>query len=458
MNMSDRRKVREARFSRRTLLKGAGVAMALPWLESIPSFGADIATGEAAGTAAAAAAGLPPKRLAVVFMANGVNPNHWSAKGAGAAMELGKSLAPMEKYKTKMNYIAGLFNKAATGVGIHPGQTGNLLSGVSLTKGAEVFNATTFDQVLANHFAEQTVQPSMVLGCEQPITGYHETNFSMAYSSHISWQNRTSPVPLESYPSKAFDALFENKGSRRNKSILDRVRDQATALSTRVSADDKRKVDEYLDSVRSVEKRIETTRALQEKSQARADDRGVPMEMMKRPENGLPEDIREHMKLMMDIVAMGFQTDKTRIATVMLCRDISGMCYPFLNVADSHHPASHRDASDEYERIVSYYVSQYAYLVGKLDAMKEGNGTVLDNSCIIWMSNMWSGSQHDSTRVPMLTAGGLGGTLETGRVLEYPKSVGDQNRKLCSLYLSLMDRMGVKLDKFGDATTRLQGL
>jgi hypothetical protein len=455
-DMSDRRKIREARFSRRTLLKGAGVAMALPWLESIPSFGADIAAGEAAGTAGAAAA-IPPKRLAVIFMANGINPQQWIAKGAGADMEISPLMAPMEKYKTKMNVISGLFNKAATGVGIHPGQTGNLLSGVSLTKGAEVHNATTFDQVLANHYAEQTVAPSMVLGCEQPITGYHETNFSMAYSSHISWQNSTSPVPLESYPSKAFDALFENKGSKRNKSILDRVRDQTTALSTRVSADDKRKVDEYLDSVRSVEKRIETTRALQEKSQARASDRGLPMEMMKRPDNGLPEDIREHMKLMMDIVAMGFQTDKTRIATVMLCRDISGMCYPFLNVAESHHPASHRDTSEEYSRIVHYYVSQYAYLVGKLDAMKEGERSVLDNSCIIWMSNMWSGSQHDSGKVPMLTAGGLGGTLETGRVLEY-RSAGDPNRKLCSLYLSLMDRMGVKLDKFGDATTRLQNL
>ncbi|HEY4328743.1 MAG TPA: DUF1552 domain-containing protein [Phycisphaerae bacterium] len=462
--MSDKQKTREVRFSRRTLLRGAGVAMALPWLESVPVWGADTAAGaaaagtEAAGGAAAAGAALFPKRLGIVFMANGVNSDFWTASGKGADMVLGKTLAPMESLKTKMNYISGLFNKAATGVGIHPGQTGNLLSGAQLTKGAEVHNAISVDQVLANHMADQTVQPSMVLGCEQPVTGYHETNFSMAYSSHISWQSATTPVPLEEYPAKAFDSLFENKGNQRMKSILDRVNEQAASLSNRVSSSDKQKLDEYLTSVRSVEKRIETTRELQQKAAANAQNKGQPLVMMKRPDNGLPEDIREHMKLMCDIVAMGFQTDKTRVATLLLCRDISGMCYPFLpGVTDSHHPMSHKDLSDGYERIVNYYVSQFAYLAGKLDAMQEGDGTVLDHSCLVFMSNMWSGSKHDSTRVPMLTAGSLGGTLETGRVLDYYKA-GDQKRKLCSLYLSLMDRMGVKLDRFGDADARLDGI
>src|SRR3954447_9018892 len=167
-------------------------------------------------------------------MACGVNPEQWWAKGAGADMELSKTLAPLAPLKKKLNVVSGLFNKNATGVGIHPGMTGNMLSGASLQKGAELKGGVSMDQVLARHIGQESVQPSMVLGCEQPITGYHETNFSMAYSSHISWQSATSPVPMEVSPSLAFDRLFENRGSRRNQSILDRVRDEAAGLSRRV--------------------------------------------------------------------------------------------------------------------------------------------------------------------------------------------------------------------------------
>jgi Protein of unknown function (DUF1552) len=454
--MNDRNAARRERISRRTILRGAGVAMALPWLESISVWGAESTGAAIARDGATAAAGSMPKRFGLLFMADGINANHWTAKGSGTGMELGKSLQPMEKLKTKMNFVTGLFNKASTGVGIHPGQTGNLLSGVRLQKGAELHGGVSMDQVLAAHLEDQTVQPSLVLGCEQPTTGYHETNFSMAYSSYISWQSATSPVPLEEYPALAFDSLFDNHGQQRNKSILDRVREQAAGLSRQVSASDKGKLDEYLSSVREVEKRVASARDTQQTAQENARDRGRRLTAMQRPDNGLPEDIREHMRLMCDIVALGFQTDKTRVATLLLCRDISGLCYPFLDVRASHHPASHNDLSDDYERICRYYCSQFAYLAGKLDAMREGEGTVLDNSCIVFMSNMWSGTHHDSTKVPLLTAGGLGGTIETGRVLDYLDK-GDENRKLCSLYLSLMDRMGVRLDRFGDADTRLAG-
>jgi hypothetical protein len=420
--------------------------MALPWLESIPVWGA-----------APAKDGTPgpfPKRFAALFMGNGINSQHWWAKGSGAEMELGKSLEPMRALKTKMNFVTGLFNKHATGVGIHPGQTGNILSGASLQRGAVLKGDISMDQVLANHLGEETVQPSMVLGCEQPITGYHETNFSMAYSSHISWQNATSPVPMEVYPSLAFDSLFDNRDSRRTQSILDRVKDEATRLSRRVSSGDKAKLEEYLTSVREVETRVERIRAAKDRAEEHARDRGRPVIAMKRPDNGLPEDIREHMRLMCDIIALGFQTDKTRVATLLLCRDLSGLFYPFLDVRTAHHPSSHDDQSDAYERISRYYCSQFAYLAGRLDAMPEGEGTVLDNSCLLFVNSMWSGSKHDSTKVPVLLAGSLGGTLETGRVLDYTDK-GDDNRKLCSLYLSLMDRMGVKLDRFGDAESRL---
>ena len=423
--------------------------MALPWLESIPVWGAEPAKDGSPGPF--------PKRFAALFMGNGINSKHWWAKGSGAEMELGQSLQPMAPLKAKMNFITGLFNKHATGVGIHPGQTGNILSGASLQRGAVLKGDISMDQALANHLGQETVQPSMVLGCEQPITGYHETNFSMAYSSHISWQSATSPVPMEVYPSLAFDSLFDNRGSRRTQSILDRVQEEAARLNRRVSSSDKAKLDEYLTSVREVETRIERMRGTKAGADEKVRERGPAVLTMKRPDNGLPEDIREHMRLMCDIIALGFQTDKTRVATLLLCRDLSGLFYPFLDVRTAHHPASHDDQSDAYERVSRYYCSQLAYLATRLDAMPEGEGTVLDNSCLMFISNMWSGSKHDSTKVPVLLAGGLGGALQTGRVLDYADK-GDDHRKLCSLYLSIMERMGAKLDHFGDAETRLAGL
>src|SRR3954468_12264951 len=243
---------------RRTFLRGLGVSVALPWLESLPVWGVT------------PSAPLP-KRFGALFMACGVNFPNWWAKGEGAAMTLGPCLAPMAPYKTRMNVIQGLFNRAAVGVGIHPGQTGNLLSGALLQKGAELRGGISMDQVLANAIGQETVQPSLVLGCEQPTTGYHETNFSMAYSSHISWRSATSPVPMEVYPSLAFDSLFDNRGARRDQSILDRVKDDAAGLNRQVSAADKAKLDEYLTSVRDVEKRAAQMRAAKDAAEKRAD-------------------------------------------------------------------------------------------------------------------------------------------------------------------------------------------
>lgn len=449
MNARKKRNIRENAFSRRRFLRGTGVVMALPWLESVSVWG-----NEPGSTSKVQPY---PKRFAALFMANGVNKHHFWAKQDEQGLTLGKSLEPLVPFKKKLNYISGLFNKNATGVGIHPGQTGNLLSGAALKKGSELRGDISMDQVLANHIGLQTVQPSMVLGCEQPVTGYHETNFSMAYGSHISWQNESSPVPMEVYPSLAFDSLYENKGNMRNLSILDRVMEQAGDLSRQVSSADKAKLDEYLTSVREVEKRIESLRQLKDKADDVVLDKPAKLFTMERPENGLPEDIREHMRLMCDIIALAFQTDKTRVATLLLCRDISGLFYPFLDARNAHHSASHHDESDEFERITRYYVSQMAHLARRLDAMPEGEGTVLDHSCLIWISNMWSGSKHDSTKVPLLTLGGLDGTLETGRVLNYLDK-SDEDRKLCSFYLSIMDRMDVKLEHFGDSDTRLAGI
>jgi hypothetical protein len=453
---ADSSAARRRQLSRRTFLHGVGVTMALPWLESVRVWGGETAGALAAGSTVAGPGGPFPKRFCVMFMGNGINGNHWWAKGQGAEMKLGKTLQPLEPLKHKINVINGLFNPLAVGKGIHPVQTGNLLSGVPIQKGATVRGGISMDQVIANHVGQDTLQPSIVLACEQPMTGYHETNFSNAYSSHISWSSPESPVPNEVYPSLAFDALFENRGSLRNQSVLDRVKERAEALARRVSASDRGKLDEYLTSVREVEKGIERMRQDKNKAEERAKRNGKPLFTMERPANGLPEDLRDHTRLMCDIIALAFQTDKTRVASLLLARDLSSLYYPFLDVREGHHGASHNDLSDGYERISRFHLSQLAYLATKLDAMPEGEGTVLDNSCLLWLSNMWAGWKHDNMKVPVVTVGGLGGTLETGRSLDYLYA-GDENRKLCCLYLGIMDRMGVQLDHFGDADRRLAG-
>ena len=433
------------RISRRAVLRGAGVAVALPWLESLPAFGDPTAPI------------VFPKRFGVMFMGNGINENNWSAEGSGADLKLSKTLSPLEPLKHKINVIDGLYNHAATGHGIHPAQTGSLLSGAEIQKGAVIRSGISVDQMIANAVGQDTPQSSIVLACEQPMSGYHETNYSMAYSSHISWQTPDSPVPVEVYPSLAWDNLFENRGSQINVSILDRVKDRAETLSRKVSSNDKAKLDEYLTSVREVEKRVESTRKVKDQSDELAKQKNRPAFTMNRPQNGLPEDLRDHAKLMCDIIAIAFQTDRTRVASLIISRDLSAMYYPFLEVAEGHHAASHNNLSDGYERISRFHVSQLAYLASKLDSMPEGDGTVLDNSCLMFLSELWIGRLHDNSRLPLVLAGGLGGTLETGRALNYLKD-GDDNRKMCSLYLSIMDRMGIKLDRFGDATTRLEHL
>ena len=208
-------------------------------------------------------------------------------------------------------------------------------------------------------------------------------------------------------------------------------------------------------SVREIERRVEVMRKGADNAAENASLKNVPLAKMDRPVNGLPEDLREHSKLMCDIIAIAFQTNKSRVASLLISRDLSAMYYPFINVKEGHHSASHYNNNDEYERITNFHVSQYAYLISKLDSMKEGGGTVLDNSCIMFLSNMWVGRTHDNSRLPLVLAGGLGGTLKTGRTLNYLKETEDK-RKMCSLYLSLMDRFGIKQDSFGDSTTRLE--
>lgn len=422
-------------LSRRLFLKGLGVSVALPWLESMPVWGAE-----------SVAKVKAPQRFACMFIGDGISPPHWWAKGNGAEMELGPSLQGLAPYRDKINIIEGLFNKE--GDGGHARCTGNILSGANLTRGRTIRGGVSMDQRLAQHFEETTPMPSLVLGCEQPVSGFHESQYSMVYASHISWRNPDSPVPIELHPSLAFDSLFGNKAGKLQESILDEVLDQAKELNGKVSSSDKTKLDEYYSSVRETEQRVRRLNRRQK-------DGGPVVAPSQRPPAGQPKDFRDYARLMSDIIALAFQTDQTRVATLLLSRDLSGQVYPFLGIRDDHHSYSHANTGPEYQSIVKCHIEQYAYLLGKLANMREGERSVLDNSCIMFVSEHWNA--HNGTRVPLVLAGGLGGTLQTGRTLDY-LNAGNNKRKLCSLYLSILDRMGLELKEFGDAKERLTGI
>ena len=428
------------RFSRRTMLRGLGVTMALPWLESINVWG-DEPTGREPSSEA-------PLRLAVLFAGNGFHAREWWAKGEGASMELGKVLAPLSDYRERLLFIQGLYNAEALKGNIHSSQTGNLLSGAPLASGGEIQSGTSIDQFLAERYGRSTKVPSLVLGCEKSNPSVHK-NYSMLYSSHISWSSPTTPTPLELYPSLAFDRLFKDEVSRGDRSVLDAVMADAEDLRRGISGADQRKLDEYLDSVRDVEKRIERAGQQGELQGWRPtlDKPNVP-----RPPDGIPQNIADHMRLMIDVLVLGFQTDTTRISTLKLNNDHSSLRFPNLGIDYMiHHLLSHSDTAD-WLKVNQFFVEQVAYLARKLDAIQEGPRTALDNSMLLFCSSMMSGS-HDATQLPVIMVGGAGGKLQGGRVLDYREQ---PERQMCRLYLSIMNKMGVELDQFGDATRPLE--
>jgi hypothetical protein len=419
------------------MLRGLGVTLALPWLESLPVWGDEPSSRSSE----------PPVRLAVLFAGNGFHSKEWWARGSGQKMELGKVLQPLHDFRDKLLFIRGLYNEEALKGNIHSSQTGNLLSGAPLASGGTIRSGTSVDQFLAQRLGRQTKVPSLVLGCEKSIASVHK-NYSMLYSSHISWTSPTTPTPLEIYPALAFDRLFKDDVSRADKSVLDAVLAEARDLRGKISHADRRKLDEYLDSVREVEQRIEQAGKAQ-RFQGWRPTRTEPN--LPRPADGLPQDIDQHMRLMCDILVLAFQTDTTRIGTLKLNNDHSSLRFPHLGVDYMiHHLLSHTDSAD-WLKVNQFFVEQLAYIARKLDAIQEGERTALDNSLILLCSSMLTG-HHDATQLPVVVAGRGGGKLQTGRVLDY---LGKPNRKMCSLYLSLMDRMNVHLDRFGDSNERL---
>lgn len=432
-------------YSRRTILRGLGVSMALPWLESLPSWGRETSPiGE----------GKAPIRFACLFAGNGFHNQQWWAKGEGSSMELGQVLEPLRPHREKMNFIRGLYNPEALIGGIHSCQTGNLLSGAHLAPGGEIRSGISCDQVIAQKNRGQTKIPSLVLGCEPSIAAIHK-NYSMVYSSHISWSSPTTPTPLEVFPALAFDRLFREDVGRADQSVLDAVLEDARGLRNRVSTNDQRRLDEYLSSVREVETQI------QQAGKARKLQGWRPTldkPNMPRPVDGMPQDIDQHMRLMCDILVLAFQTDTTRVCTLKLNNDHSSLRFPNLKASSGkggidymiHHLLSHNNNAD-WLKVNQFFTEQLAYIASRMDRIQEGDRTLLDNSMILFCSSMMTGS-HDNNQLPVVMVGKGGGQIRTGRVLDYLKN---PNRKMCSLYLSLMEKAGVQLNTFGDSKEKL---
>ncbi len=427
-------------FSRRTFLRGVGVTMALPWMESLSVWG-----DEAANTLEPAS--QAPVRLAVLFSGNGFHSKEWWAKGEGAGMELGQVLAPLNDFRRKLLFIRGLYNEEALKGNIHSSQTGNLLSGAPLSAGGEIKSGTSIDQLVAQRHGHSTKVPSLVLACEKSNPSVHK-NYSMLYSSHISWSSPTTPTPLELYPALAFDRLFKDEVRRGDKSVLDAVLEDATSFRRTISSSDQHKLDEYLDSVREIEERIAQAGKKNELQGWRptADKPNAA-----RPADGIPQNVADHMRLMCDILVLGFQTDATRVCTLKLNNDHSAMRFPHLGVDYMiHHLLSHSDTAD-WLKVNQFFLEQLAYIARKLDAIQEGEHTALDNSMILYCSSMLTGS-HDATKLPVVLLGGAGGQIQGGRVLDY---LDKPNRKMCSLYLAMLDKCGIRLNEFGDSKERL---
>src|SRR5213592_4050277 len=294
-------------FSRRTFLRGVGVTMALPWMESLPVWGDSAPAGIKPASEA-------PVRLAVLFSGNGFHSKEWWARGEGTQMEFGQVLAPLAAHRRKMLFIRGLYNEEALKGNIHSSQTGNLLSGAPLASGGEIRSGTSIDQLLAQRYGHSTKVSSLVLGCEKSNPAVHK-NYSMLYSSHISWSSPTTPTPLEIYPALAFDRLFKDNVQRGDKSVLDAVLADATDLRRQISSNDQRKLDEYLDSVRDVEQRIEDAG---KKGELQGWRPTLTKPNIPRPPDGIPQNVEDHMRLMCDILVLGFQTDTTRVSTLKL--------------------------------------------------------------------------------------------------------------------------------------------
>lgn len=455
---------------RRTMLKGIGATMALPFLEAM------------APLCAAGRDGATPVRMACLFMPNGVRPDKWTPTGSSNNPQLSPILSPLESLKEDILVLSGLSNKASfTGDG-HYVKTAGWLTGTTITKtnGSDInANGVSIDQIAARAIGQDTKLPSLELGCERTANGVDtNVNYTRLYASHIAWKTPVAPLPCEINPRVAFDRLFRSRSSQGKprssdeQSVLDLVHDDAKRLQKQLGQHDQQKIEEYLQSVREVERRIE-----HEANELRAGN-NLPKDVLKRMEeidrhisktmgkatreeelHSMPRfNHTDHVRLMMDIMVLAFWADATRVSTFMFGNAVSGRNFSFLDgVSGGHHQLSHHKKNpkqlDQYQRINTWHVEQYGYMLEQMKKIKEGNGNLLDNSMVMFGSGIRDGNAHSPHNIPTVVAGKAGGTLKTGRHLEY-----DKGTPLCGLYHGMLKRVGAPVKRIGDATRELPKL
>jgi hypothetical protein len=439
------------RLPRRTFLKGVGTAIALPMLDAmVPAL-----------TTTSVAA---PVRFSLVYVPNGIVMKDWTPKTAGSDFEFTRILKPLEAFREDIFVLSGLDDRNGNALGDGPGDHARagaaILTGVHCKKtaGADIQNGVSADQVAAKAIGSKTKFASIELGCEDSRTvGNCDSGYSCAYTNSISWRTATTPMPPEVNPRMAFERLFgtndyslnaETRARRAayRKSILDMVREDTQQLSKSLGQADRRKMDEYLYAVREIEKRIES---------AEKDDHEVKPAIEKPA--GIPFTFPEYAKLMFDLQVVAFQADLTRVTTLMLGREGSMRVYPEINIPDPHHPLTHHRNNAEWiekvARINCLHAETFAYFLEKLKSTKEGDGTLLDHSMIVYVSGLSDGNRHSHEDLPVLVAGRGDGSLKPGRHILYKKGT-----PMTNLYVTLLDRMGVQPEKIGDSTGRLEHL
>ena len=470
------------------MLRGAaGAVMGLPLLDAMGGVGARAT----AAAAAAPAAKKLPVRMAVLYMANGVNVGAWTPRGVGECFELSPTLSPLAPLKNDLLVFSELMNASATGGDGHYVKTGGFLTGTTITKttGKDIRSgAVSMDQLAAQRIGKLTPLPSLELGIDPVINGI-DTNvgYTRLYGSHISWATPTTPAGKEINPQLAFDRLFRSnpRAEGDNRSVLDLVMEDASGLRSKVAGADQAKLDEYLESVRAVEKRIAFNSRQRAEENKLSPGQLLAIEGMERrigefmadPDrqkmfaageggrrrgrggaNGAGATFADHVRIMLDLMVLAFWSDSTRVATFMFGNAVSPRNFSFVDgVRGGHHEISHHKNEkanlEQYQRINQWHVEQYAYMLTKMKQIKEGDGTLLDNSMVLFGSGMSDGNSHSPRNLPLVLAGGGGGAFATGRHLAYEKKT-----PLCNLYTSMLDRVGAPVDRFGDSTGKLKGL
>lgn len=460
--------------SRRTFLRGAGALMALPFLESLPG-GRALAESASGGAAPAS-----PVRLAVLYMPNGVNADAWAPKGTGRGFDLSPTLAPLADFKNDLLVLSELWNAGSIGGDGHYVKTAGFLTGTTITKttGKDLRSGgVSMDQVAAQRVGRDTLLLSLELGIE-PVTTGIDTNvgYTRLYGSHISWSTPTTPVAKEINPRLAFDRLFRpakaGDAPGDDRSVLDLVADDAKALRSKVGRADQAKLDNYLESVRAVEKQIESN------TRRRAEENHLPPAVLQEiealdrkvqkwdahPDRARLNSIRvgadhtEHVKLMLDLMVLAFWSDATRVSTFMFGNAVSPRNFSWLEgVKGGHHEISHhkndKKALEMYARINVWHVNQLGYFLGRLRDIKEGGKSLLDNSMVLFGAGMRDGNSHNPRNLPLVLAGRAGGSIKPGRHVAYKKGT-----PLCNLYVDMLARVGAPVQHIGDSTERLPGL